>query len=562
MELNRLKQRVESGWLVILLISILLGAVVRLQFINAAHNVDEPNIILRAVTLADGEYHVLWYNWPAQSLIRLDGSIFTGFHQLYSMTHPGAHYSTQDLYEFHPQFFITTAHVVTAVFGLLSLVIMFGIGYVMRGPVGGLAAAWLLSLNYLSVLHSRFATPDVPVVFFLLCNVFIAVCVLRYRPNHKLRRWLWMLAGGVVGAAVATKYTGALAGVPIGLVVIWNVWKPRQKCQLNIQVLVRWTLSIGGFLLAAWMIHWLLNPFFLNDFQMITRRIFFEAGSSRLGVDWSGQHHFFLNLAYYLRGSLAWNGTLLSLIGWLTMITSIYKWKSRIWQPVLLVGITYLIFLCGLSTLGLHWSRWSLPLTPLLLVCTAFGLAQILSIIFSRPSWWLKILAFFLLGIVVFPPTVLSLLVGPSTHSLSTSQVMSNYITQHVPSTSRLVADMDYLSTGNPLHIAYHNTDLYDMTLAEVKKSGVEYVVVKRKHYTYAKAQPELYSNIIDFYKELRTGSTLLVKVSKQQDTLFNHKTDLSFYQHLPLFFASFHSETATQGATLELYKINKINPH
>jgi dolichyl-phosphate-mannose--protein O-mannosyl transferase len=83
-----------------------------------------------------------------------------------------------------------------------------------QSEVAGLAAAFLLTFEGLAFVQSRIATPDTYVLFFLLGAVYFLLS-----DRLSIRRLF--MSGLFLGAAVASKWTAALAVVPIFLFLAW-----------------------------------------------------------------------------------------------------------------------------------------------------------------------------------------------------------------------------------------------------------------------------------------------------------------------------------------------------
>ena len=105
--------------------------------------------------------------------------------------------------------------------------------------VGAAAAAGLLAIDFLHLVHSRVAMLDVFITLFVIGAV-LAVVLDRDRDRTRTDApWWWRLtlgrpwrlvAGASLGAAAATKWSGAyVAPAIIGLVVAWEIAEQRRK---------------------------------------------------------------------------------------------------------------------------------------------------------------------------------------------------------------------------------------------------------------------------------------------------------------------------------------------
>ncbi len=551
-------------WIVLIWLTLILafGSAVRVWHIDEVRNVDEPNIINRAAEYANGKFHISWYNWPAQSLIRLDGTIFAVLQDVMSVTTPSWDASIKANFKTHETTFRTFAHLVTVFFALQSVLLVFGVGFIVRGPIVGLGSALFLSASYLHTVHSRFATPDVPTTAAFLAVLMLSILLLQARSiTRREKIFVYGCAGLVSGFALATKYTGLLAIVPLAtvhVVLFWRSvsWQLGRALRAS-RELFNWPLCI--FALAMIASHTFFHPFFFVDLNIIIQDILFEAKGERLGVDWAGQGAFLKNVIYYTRGNLFWNGLGISIIAGVTLFFSFFRLHTRRWQSVALIGCFYLVTLFGLSSLGLHWSRWAVPFSPLIAVAAAVGCFEIFNMLrkCKVPHTAAVVIITIVVTAVTFPPVLLSYSVGRETaRSVSTAQVMSDYIRAHIPPGSRIVSDTYYLKLSKAYRLSEPRILLYVETLQSYRDRGVQYVVVKPIRKAYAAQQPEKYAAIIAFFEELNTSATKVTTVTKKSKTILDHKRDDKLYHWLFLRDSSVKNFDATKGKTLELYKI------
>lgn len=111
----------------------------------------------------------------------------------------------------------------TAVFGTLTVLVVYLMGRRLRVRRTGLLAAALLAGSYLHVIHSHYATFDVMVGFLAALTLLFSDLI---RTEEKAK-W-YLLAGLCAGLAGATKYNGGVAIViPLVahvLVKPWDEW--------------------------------------------------------------------------------------------------------------------------------------------------------------------------------------------------------------------------------------------------------------------------------------------------------------------------------------------------
>lgn len=531
------------------IVIVLLGTCLRLYGITAVKNVDEPNIINRAVLIADGQWHVRWYNWPGQSLMRINAALFTDYVTFQRIINPQwRDVSIQNLYQQHRSQFTAIAHVVTVIFSCISLVFLFLIGKKMFSVEVGLLAALFLGVSYLFVTNSRFATPDVPMTAMFLVSIYASLRLLDIPfTNVKQRRWWYVLGGAAVGFAVATKYTGALAVVPLMLASIL-----KKKFSVSSEF-----LSVASVILSALVIHTLFNPFALWDWRIILHDFIFEAKPTRLGADWGGANwSFFRNLWLYVSSSLQWNGTMISLMAYGTMIFSIIRDNKR-WRQHLILLSFFVIMLFGLSSLGLHWSRWAVPLCPIIALYAGYGVMRLLEWIRSVGTGLdlpLRVSMMGLIVIIITPQIILSWLSGYSAkHDIKTINVLSRYIQKNIPAQSTIAADTYYLDIGTTYDLKTPKHKLYTTTLDDYRTSGVEYIVVKPKRLVAAQKQPEKYPHVIQFFSDLETQATKIYSIQPQSASLAVPTNDIEVYRWL---LQNHKDAQKIKGTELELYRL------
>lgn len=520
---------------------VLLAAALRLYHIQYVTNVDEPNVVTRALQVADGAWHIPWYNWPAQTLIRIDGAVFA----LIQMFWHGAGTAV----------FYTAAHVVTVAFALVSVVLIAAITYKLYpSKLASLLAAFFLAINYLHGLHSRFATPDVPMTAAFLASVYLALLYVRSRDlTHE--RWLIVGMGAVTGFAIATKYTGALAFMPfvVAYMLRWcsedrvHKWNPKHL------------LPLAWFGCALILMHTLCNPYFLTDLSVVRAAFAVEANPSRLGVDWGGAGNVFTkNVLYYLNSSFAWNGTVITAVAYITMLWSLVRVRSAQYRDALIPLVLFVAVLVGLSMLGLHWSRWAVPLSPFVVAFGAIGLARMFDVVAKRTQSkkLLYAIGMVLLVVVSFPQFMISMATAASFNQPDTTDRLSSYIQQHVPEGAHIVGDTYFVDPGQTRSIKEPGIDVYKHSLAEYKQQGVSYVVIKPDRLGDAKKQPKQYAYVIDFFASLETSATKLETFRAKGDPLLEHKRDYGVYRWLYKHRNQKDLFRIEQGDTFVLYAI------
>ena len=100
--------------------------------------------------------------------------------------------------------------VVTALFGGLSVLLVYLIGSRFYDKKIGLVGSIFLALAYLHIRDSHFATPDVPVAFFILLSLLFIHKIMLYGRTKD-----YAIAGLISGLAAAVKYPALALAAPI-----------------------------------------------------------------------------------------------------------------------------------------------------------------------------------------------------------------------------------------------------------------------------------------------------------------------------------------------------------
>lgn len=97
----------------------------------------------------------------------------------------------------------------SALLGTGTVILVYLTGKKLFSPLAAIGAAFLISVLPLHLIHSHYATVDIPVTFLITLSFCFSASILKER---KVRYYL--LAGGALGLAAATKYNGLFALFP------------------------------------------------------------------------------------------------------------------------------------------------------------------------------------------------------------------------------------------------------------------------------------------------------------------------------------------------------------
>ena len=107
-----------------------------------------------------------------------------------------------------------TGRLVTVLFGVGTIAVVYLIGRDLGRPAIGLLAALLLAVMPLHVIHGHYATVDITATFFFA--LMLLACVRMLRQGQSAAGWRWPAIGAAaLGLAAATKYTMAVGILPL-----------------------------------------------------------------------------------------------------------------------------------------------------------------------------------------------------------------------------------------------------------------------------------------------------------------------------------------------------------
>jgi len=228
-----------------------------------------------------------------------------------------------------------------------------------------LLAAGLLALAPGHVVHSHFATVDVPAAFFVVAS---ATCAAQMFHSNSLR---WpALASVCAGLAAATKYNMGLA---ILFVPTASWLAHRDRALLPAAAPASWSILAPFVVLPAALAFLVSCPFALIDFSTFWRDFTFElhhvrTGSGLIfqGVGPGWWNHLNTNLPFALTTPLL----VCSLAGWLI------GWRQR-QRWVLFVAAFVVPYAFVIGAAQVSFLRYVIPLLPFLCMAAASGLIEL-----------------------------------------------------------------------------------------------------------------------------------------------------------------------------------------
>ena len=250
-----------------------------------------------------------------------------------------------------------------ALMGVATVAAVAWIGWRVLGPWAGVLSALFLSVAYIHVRDSHYATNDVPATLLLTLSVAASLSLLG-RPTWQA----YLLAGLFGGLATSTKYNAGLFVAPLlaaHALVAWRAWR-RERTGLARSAVTPLVLA-GGIALAAYLAG---TPYTVLDFPKFWADFRTQASFVREG--WEGQATLPPGVPYLLAlgQGVGWIMLGLSAIGLVLL--------ARRAPAEALVLATYPVaYLLFMLRSELFFARFALPVVPFLCVLAACAVVRL-----------------------------------------------------------------------------------------------------------------------------------------------------------------------------------------
>jgi len=446
-----------------------------------------------------------------------------------------------------PTAVFTTARVVVALLGTLSVGLIYWAGRRFYDRRVGLLAAILMACAFLPVFYAKQALNDA--VTLLPLTVALVGCLGVY---ERARTWEWALAGAAIGVAIDVKYT---AGAMVAVLAVAALARLIEK-RLTLRQLVTGAAVALAALIVAVIV---LNPYALVDFSLFKHQVLNQAGtagsSGKIGQ--SSQPGWI----YYI-WTLTWG------FGWVPLVAAaagaLLALRADRVRGLMLVVFPILLWLF-LGGQARHFGRWYMPAYPALTILAAYAAVRAVD---ALPSVWasrrrpaLVVAAGVLLAMQGLWTTVR---VNSVLAHTDTRTEARQWLEHNVPAGSGMVVEpavfpADWLKVGSPKH-AYrlfpikppfqaYEKKLRPALLQQYRQQGYCYVLVAS--YQRDRGLNAGFAGARNYYDALASQSQLVARFSPYRfgakPVKFNF--DLS-YNFVPRAYR-------LPGPLLELHRLN-----
>ena len=322
------------------------------------YHIDEPPYVLAALRIGSGDFRI---QYPPNSPHLWELILVAEYGMLFVVGRLiGVFHSASDvaaLYLADPTIFYLLARGTSALLGVATIAVLYGIGKRVYGQTTALLAALFLALAFLPVRDSHYAVPDAFVTFLTTSMAYFCIA---YVQKGRIRDIV--LAGLTFGIACGVKHL-----LPFVLVLPLVL-----SLVLRMKVERQWLPALNSLKLASILIGSLLIGYVAGVPSIIINPDFFldnvRAGIALRTLGWYGfQIDLLPSWLFYLRTFVWGEGLPLAVISLAGVLYAICRHRR---EDVLLVAFP-LIYYLGLSAYRIPQARYALPLFPFLTLFAA-----------------------------------------------------------------------------------------------------------------------------------------------------------------------------------------------
>ena len=448
---------------------------------------DEHALVGRAAEILwTGDWNLGRFNYPpAYAYVQVFGY---AAYFLYGVT--------QDLWQYVPQFVVPNYYQVgrllTAVFGTLTVLVVYLVGRQVNGRRTGLLAATLLGANYLHIIHSHYATFDVMVGFWAALTLLFSELL---RSRQEAEWYLW--AGLCAGLAGATKYNGAVAIVlPILAHILstrWGEWG-----WLN----GRLFLALGAFLIGFFG----GNPFALGNLPVFLgdlATVLHHYGTQHPGFEGKANWRWYPSI-FLTSADALW--VIVGVIGLLALLMK--NWK----KGLLLLAFPVMYYLM-VSRFIVRFERNMVPLLPFLAVGGGWLIDRGAPFL-ARKSKHAELLSTFFAAsgtvLVICLPLVASVSLDRTLGQTDHRELAGRWVEENLADGSKIAIEHYSIPFDYDRYQVEDVIRASDYPLAWYQQEGFDFIVVSDGVWEILRREPEIYAEKLGGLVDITARGTLL----------------------------------------------------
>ena len=355
---TKIKEKVNRWHFLILALIFVIALMMRIIGANwgMPHNnlhPDEGFVYSPAYNCAlERNFEVHEYYRPNHVSIKLNTLLYIAIQDLY--------FAPQGMEDFSVNFsqnftvFMVASRILTAIISMGTVVFAYLISR-FWGKNVALLATFLFAVFSSFIEHSHYLTPDITLLFFLMGVLWSALCYMR-KPSKTWVFWMSFFTA----LAACEKYPGLYGCAIIAVVVcVTYIKKPL--------MIIR-----DGFLAILFLILGIMavSPVLVVDLETVLEVMEGQNKQYHLGADGL---NFGQTLIFYLKTTAVRMGLILSASSLYGIVRSFMKNT----KPSIML-LTFFAYIIPISTLRVHWERYTLPMYAMGLIFAAAGVFYII----------------------------------------------------------------------------------------------------------------------------------------------------------------------------------------
>lgn len=523
--LEKYQESASQHWKIIFISILVIGCLIRVYGIDWGlpylYDPDEPIFVSSAFRIiSNRDLNPHWFGAPATTtiylLVGLYALIFLMGTILGIFDSSGSGDFTS-LYFQDPTIFYLSGRLISAVFGIATIILVYLIATKIFNRTIGFMSALLVAISPLHISYSQLVRMDILMTFLILLALWYCLKIL---DNNSLSNYV--LASFFTGLAIVTKYPAVVFTITIVFTyIISNGWK------------YKWYLKPIASIIACIAGAFFGSPFLFLDFQKVLLDVTQENRGEHLSATGQGLVQ---NIIWYFQNTLSdsftYYGLLFIGIGLVFCLRS--KQKNR-W---LLINfpLVFLLFICSLN---LRWDRWLLPIIPFGCILLAYGIYEVAKWIEDRfnirMGFWIVLIS---LIIVSTPLINISIVQGSKKSGIDTRTLAGQWMIDNLPAGSSVLVEVYTPQLPkksfkffevNKKEKALVNIDpekIYPKRLIpnghigtvenveDIRRKNIEYIVMSNIYDRYL-AERERYPDIVTTYEKLMASGSLIYESKK-----------------------------------------------
>jgi len=364
-------------------------------------------------------------------------------------------------------------------------------------------AGGLLAVSPLHVYVCHLARTDSPVVLFTSLSLLCCLKIVRERA------WRYYIAAGAcAGLAMSTKYYGLLVVACLPLAHLLGALRERVEGERRNEAegLLRLVLGVA-FVAVAFAA---TSPFAILEYRTTWAGILGEGRTAHLSADGLSPLG---NLVWYVTHAAP------AAMGWVALAlvpVGVFRRVRRKLLPVAVLGAFVVVYVSGISILGLHWDRWLLPAIPTLAVVSALGVEQLVEWLgrVVRPGSMRTLCGSVLLALLAWQPAS-EAIVGNINMSLPDTRMLAReWIQTNLPAGSAVATDAysapldaDRFRLMKTFSLSSESPEFY-------QEQEIEYLVTSSRMRERFAAEADRYESNLEFYERLELGGALVYQIA------------------------------------------------